>query len=252
MARPDKAPSNVEWRRWGDDDPFYGVASWSGRQRDGANPWTADDFYALGVSDWADFRDRWSRYGVNFGRVIEIGCGAGRLTRAIAANVASVIGVDVSEGMISVAKAHVPEPNVEFRLGDGISLPVETATADGVFSAHVFQHLDSLDLARANFAEIARILKPGGTMMIHLPIMVPPIGLPGIGPALAMKRRLGDLRAAVRRRRGAPLMRGMQYPWDWLSQELPGLGLADVELVVFAMKSNGGDHPCVLARRASG
>ncbi len=250
MARPDKASSNAEWRRWGDDDPFYGVASWSGRQRGGANPWTAEDFYALGRSDWADFRDRWSRYGINFGRVVEIGCGAGRLTKAMASDFASVVGVDVSEGMLSVARSHTPEANVDLRLGDGVTLPVESATADGVFSTHVFQHLDSLELARANFDEVARVLKPRGTMMVHLPIVLPPDGLPGLRLAVRIRRRMGDLRATVQRRRGAPLMRGLQYPWDWLSRELSTLGFVDVELVMFAMRSNGGYHSCVLARKA--
>jgi SAM-dependent methyltransferase len=252
MGRLDKARSNTEWRRWGDEDPFYGVASWSGRQRDGANPWTAEDFYALGQSDWADFRDRWTRYGVYFGRVIEIGCGAGRITKSMAADFAQVVAVDVSEGMLAAARSNISDPNVELRLGDGVSLPVESAKADGVFSTHVFQHLDSLDLARANFAEVARVLLPGGTMMVHLPVVLPPEGIPGIGLAFAARRKAGDLRAFVQRRRGAPLMRGLQYPWAWLSRALPELGLTDVELVMFATKSNGGYHACVLARRATG
>ena len=249
MGRIEKAASNIEWRQWGKDDPFYGVASWPGRQRGGLNPWTAEDFFALGRADWMDFRHRWSRYGVDVGRVIEIGCGAGRLTKAMALDFAHVIGVDVSEGMLAVARSHISEANVELRLGDGITLPVDTATADGVFSAHVFQHFESLELARVNFSEVARILKPGGTMMIHLPVILPPSGLPGILPALAARQKLSDLRAMVQRRRGAPVMRGLQYPWTWLRRELPTLGLADVELVIFAAKSNGADHACVFARR---
>jgi SAM-dependent methyltransferase len=250
MGRLDKARSNTEWRKWGERDPFYGVASWSGRQRDGANPWTAEDFYALGQSDWGDFRDRWARYGVAFGLVVEIGCGAGRITKSLAADFEHVVGVDVSEGMLTVASSHVSGAKVEFRLGDGITLPVETNIADGVFSTHVFQHLDSLELARANLAEVARVLKPRGTMMVHLPVVMAPEGIPGIGLAFAARRKLGDLRARVQRRRGAPLMRGLQYPWDWLSRELPTIGLTDVELVMFATKSNGHYHACVLARRA--
>jgi SAM-dependent methyltransferase len=249
MKQIERAPSNIEWRKWGRDDPFYGVAGWEGRQRDGANPWTAEDFYALGQSDWTDFRRRWVNYGVDFGRVVEIGCGAGRLTKWMAADFAFVLGVDVSDGMIEVARSHVPESNVELRLGDGVTLPVETATVDGVFSTHVFQHFESFALAHANFSEAARILKPGGTMMVHLPVVMPP-GLPGIGLAIAVKRKLGDLRATVKRRRGVPLMRGLQYPWQWLIRELPALGLIDVELAVFATVSNGGYHACVLARRA--
>jgi len=249
VGRTEKAASNVEWRKWGRDDPFYGVASWPGRQRGGADPWTANDFYALGRSDWIDFRQRWSRYGVDFGRVIEVGCGAGRLTKAMADDFAHVIGVDVSDGMLAVARSNISAANVELRLGDGLSLPVDTATADALFSAHVFQHLESLDLARMNFAEVARVLKPGGTMMVHLPVVLPPLGVPGVLQALAVRRNLSDIRAKVQRRRGAPLMRGLQYPWAWLRQELWTLGLVEVELVIFAARSNGTDHACVLARR---
>ena len=251
MKKVESAPSNIEWRKWGRTDPYYGVASWPGRQQGGANPWTAEDFYALGQSDWADFCRQWVNYGVDFGRVAEIGCGAGRLTKYMAADFAHVVGVDVSDDMLGVARSHLPEPNVELRIGNGVTLPVETATVDGVFSAHVFQHLDSFDLARENFSEVARILRPGGTMLIHLPVVMLPEGLPGIGFTLTVRRKLGDLRAMVKRRRGAPLMRGLQYPWQWLVRELAAFGLIDVELVVFATKSNGGYHACVLARRDS-
>lgn len=252
MKRIEHAPSNIEWRKWGRDDPFYGVASWAGRQRGGANPWTAEDFYALGQSDWADFRRLWVNYGVNLGRVVEIGCGAGRLTKFMAADFAHVVGVDVSGDMLEVARSHIPEPNIEFRLGDGVTLPVENAAVDGVFSTHVFQHFESYDLARANFSEGARVLKPGGTMMVHLPVVIPPRGVPGVLLALAVRQKLGDLRATVKRRRGELLMRGLQYPWQWLVRELPTVGLIDVELVVFATESNGGYHSCILARRRDG
>ena len=46
--------SNTEWELWGKSDPLYGVASWAGRERGGENPWTDEDFYALG-EDWLDF-----------------------------------------------------------------------------------------------------------------------------------------------------------------------------------------------------
>lgn len=250
MKRND-APSNAEWRKWGRDDPFYGVAAWAGRQRGGSNPWTAEDFYALGQSMWGDFRRRWVAYGVDFGRVVDIGCGAGRLTKAMVADFESVIGVDVSDGMLEVARANIAESNVELRLGDGITLPVDTSTADAAFSAHVFQHLDSLALAHANFSEIARVLKPGATTMIHLPVVMPPTGIPGVLRLLAAKNRVDDARATLRRWRRAPLMRWAQYPWPWLVRELSTLGFVDVELAVFLSAGSGIHHACVLARRSA-
>lgn len=245
------APSNAEWRKWGTDDPFYGVAAWAGRQRGGSNPWTPQDFYALGQSMWADFRTRWVAYGVDLGSVVDIGCGAGRLTKSMAADFGEIIGVDVSDGMLEVARANISESNVEFRLGDGITLPVESSTADAAFSTHVFQHFDSLSLAHTNFSEIARILRPGATMMVHLPVVMPPAGIPGLLGLLAARKRVDDLRATVKRWRGSPLMRWLQYPWPWLLRELPAMGLVDLELVVFRSASNGIDHACVLARRSA-
>ncbi len=242
-----RADSNVEWKRWGDRDPFYGVASWPGRQRDGATPWTAEEFYALGQSDWEDFRRRWVTYGLTPGRCVEVGCGAGRMTLAMADDFAEVVGVDVSEGMLDVARQHIQRANVDFRLGDGLTLPVDSA--DAVFSTHVFQHLDSLALARANFAEVGRILVPGGTIMIHLPVYWPPRGVPGVGTAVALRQRFADGRAAIQRRRGRPLMRGLQYEWQWLLRELSALGFVDVELTAFPVRSNGDHHACLLARK---
>jgi SAM-dependent methyltransferase len=189
---------------------------------------------------------------VDFGLVVDIGCGAGRLTKSMASDFAEVIGVDVSEEMLAVAHANISASNVDLRLGDGIALPVASATVDGAFSAHVFQHFDSLALARANFSEIARALKPGGSMMVHLPVVIPPAGIPGVLPALAARHALAGWKARLKRRRAVPLMRWLEYPWPWLLQELPALGLVDLELVMFATESSGLYHTFLLARRSKG
>jgi len=249
-AKRIRARSNVEWQRWGRDDPFYAVATWPGRDRGGSNPWTPDDFYTLGHSYWADFRKRWADYGVDLGLAVDIGCGAGRLTRSMAADFAQVIGVDVSEEMLEVARTHISAPNVDLRVGDGVELPVGSATVDAAFSAHVFQHFDSLALARANFSEIARVLKPGGSMMVHLPVVMRPTGVAGVLAALAIRHRLAGLKDSFRRWRGAPSMRWLEYPRPWLLRELPPLGLVDIELVVFRTTSSGLEHTFVLARRS--
>src|SRR5438094_7720902 len=40
--------SNVEWQRWGEIDPLYGVAATTGRARSGPHPWTDEEFYERG------------------------------------------------------------------------------------------------------------------------------------------------------------------------------------------------------------
>ena len=96
--------------------------------------------------------------------VVEIGCGLGRLTRALAARAASVVAVDVSPEMLASAQEHNPGlAGVTWRLGDGESLPgVEDASADGVFSHVVFQHVPSAEITYGYVREMGRVLRPGG------------------------------------------------------------------------------------------
>src|SRR3954471_146024 len=73
--------------------------------------------------------------------VADIGCGVGRLTRALAARAGHVYGVDVSREMLALAERHNAElENVEWLHGDGRALGVlGDASVDGCFSHVVFQ-----------------------------------------------------------------------------------------------------------------
>ncbi len=92
--------SNKEWKKWGETDPLYGVAMWKGKEKDGADAWTDAEFYQLGESDWGDFRRRWERYGVSSKSCLEIGCGAGRITKQLSTYFDEVHAADVSDKMI--------------------------------------------------------------------------------------------------------------------------------------------------------
>jgi len=248
-----EAGSNREWQRWGEVDPLWGVSSWAGKQAGGADAWTEEEFFALGRSDWADFRQRWERYGLSKGVCLEIGCGAGRMTRALAEDFEHVHGVDVSAGMLERAKVAVEGLPVTLHLVDGLRLPLPEASVDAAFSTHVFQHLDNMDDARANWVEIARVLRPGGTAMVHLPLHMWPGGFERVQRAYDLRRRLGDYRANLQRRRmskgGAPIMRGLWYEWYALEAMLAELGFVDMELLVFRVTINQSAHQCVLARK---
>ena len=76
--------------------------------------------------------------------VVEIGCGVGRLTRALAAAGASVSALDVSPRMLELAATENPQlaERVEWILGDGETLaPIPDASADVCCSHVVFQHI---------------------------------------------------------------------------------------------------------------
>ena len=96
-------------------------------------------------------------------RVLEIGCGVGRMTRMLARVFGQVTGVDVSEEMIEQARrALVDSPNVELVTGNGLTLDELPSNAfDFAFSFIVFQHVPSLDVIRSYCKEVFRVLKPG-------------------------------------------------------------------------------------------
>lgn len=248
------SPSTADWIEWGKVDPLYAVATVKGRSLADERPWTDADFYALG-KDWDAFKARWQRYGVTGESCVEIGCGAGRLTHRIALDFKHVYGIDVSADQIAYARSHVPA-NVSFHVTDGATIPLPDDSTSGVFSTHVFQHFESLEAALVNFREIHRVLSQGGSMMIHLPVVLWPSGmLSEVLPALERaKKQLAEIRCRAIRwafSKGLvrfPMARYTSYDVRQLHVELTRIGFVDVEVALIFLP---GMHPCVLARKSS-
>jgi SAM-dependent methyltransferase len=255
MAEGTGAGSNLEWQRWGEVDPLYGVSAWAGKRAGEPGAWTDEEFYELGAKDWADFLAKWERYGVTPGVCVEIGSGAGRMTRAMAGFFSHVHGMDVAPGMIARAQKAVDGLPVTLHQTDGLTLPLPDASVDAAFSTHVFQHFDTAADAEANWREIARVLRPGGTLLVHIPVHLWPGGLERLQTVYNARRTIGDLRARRKRRAmarggGEPIMRGQCYEFSSIESCLRGAGMQDVELSVFRVSSNDSQHSCILARRA--
>ena len=96
--------------------------------------------------------------------VVEIGCGAGRMTRVFAEPASRVWALDVSEKMLEVARELNAElDNVEWLLGDGRTLTgVPDACADVCQSHVVFQHIPDPEITLGYVTEMGRVLRPGG------------------------------------------------------------------------------------------
>jgi SAM-dependent methyltransferase len=95
-------------------------------------------------------------------RILDVGCGTGRLAEALAAEArAKVWGIDASAQMVAVARASVPA-GVGIRQGDATALPFRDGWFDRVTMSLVV-HL--LDRPRA-FAEARRVLGGGGRLAI--------------------------------------------------------------------------------------
>ncbi len=147
------------WDLRAGEDPFHYVDN---RQRPGAPDlaafWKGGDEVIDGML---------SAVGVELTgheRVVEIGCGIGRLTRVLARRAASVDALDVSEVMLEHARRHNPElENVRWIHGDGETLaPLPDQAFDACVSFVVFQHLPDPQLTYGYVREIGRVLRPGG------------------------------------------------------------------------------------------
>lgn len=97
-------------------------------------------------------------------KVLEIGCGAGRVTRALADLFGQVHGVDVSGEMIRQARQALGGlPNVFLYQNNGKDLSVlpPGAQFDFAFSSIVFQHIPSRAVIENYAGEVHRLLRPG-------------------------------------------------------------------------------------------
>jgi len=130
-----------------------------------------ESFLDSGLQDVERFVDPWVGQLPATRRALDVGCGVGRLTRAMAGRFDQVVGVDISSAMIKGAWELEPAApsNVAFEkvCGDGL-LPFDDHSFDFVFSYIVFQHLPRLEMVERYLAEFGRILVPGGIARVQL------------------------------------------------------------------------------------
>jgi cyclopropane fatty-acyl-phospholipid synthase-like methyltransferase len=102
-------------------------------------------------------------------KVIEIGCGMGRLVKPLSHRVARVVGVDLSEEMLRRAREYCAAlPNVELLRTEGWLGFLPSNSFDFVFSHIVFQHLPRKAYATRYFREAFRVLAPGGIFRVQV------------------------------------------------------------------------------------
>jgi SAM-dependent methyltransferase len=94
-------------------------------------------------------------------RVLDVATGPGCLAARAAGRGASVVGVDIDESMVQLARRQ--HPKLDFRRADAAALPFEDGSFDAVVANFLVHHLRSASDA---IAEFARVLAPGGVVAL--------------------------------------------------------------------------------------
>jgi SAM-dependent methyltransferase len=195
--------------------------------------WTEEEYYASGELTVAeeiltDLQNICQGKDPRRMKVLEIGCGTGRVTRALAQVFGSVWAVDVSGEMIEQARQALKDyPNAHVLQNNGMDLAViPESDFDFAFSIIVFQHIPSYEVIENYVAEVRRLLRPGALFKFQVqgggematPAAEPPAVDPddtweGVSYTSEMARALAERNGfELRYEHGA----GEQYYWLWL------------------------------------
>jgi SAM-dependent methyltransferase len=156
---PTLSSSRQFWESAACENPYWYVSSFVDYHQPDVGA-----FWASGQGIWREVKARIGYTPTGGDTVVEIGCGIGRLTRAIAPEVGTVHAFDISRGMLEKAADGGP-CNARFHLTNGASLdPVESGSADLVLAYLVFQHLPDERVYAQYLREMERVARHGGTI----------------------------------------------------------------------------------------
>ena len=206
-----------------------------------------ETFFASGEHDVATFLPQAGYEPTSKDRMLEIGCGIGRMTRAFATRFGSVCAIDISPRMIAQARQHLAGyANVQLFESSGTDLgEFADASFDFCFSYIVFQHVPDPAITLRYIAEIGRVLRPRGRGYFQVNTARPGL-LARIRIGLRLHTRLDRLlrRCTVRTRYDSLAWRGSSLSLGQIRRGLSGAGLDLVEI-----RGAGTQYTWVLAER---
>lgn len=227
--------TDADWRELGASNPYWGVITHPDYEAQNITPARLDAFYASGAEAMADIVGRLERVTGKrpAGRALDFGCGAGRLTEAMAAYVDEAVGYDISPGMLAKARA---------RGGKGRYVDVlPEGPFDWINSFIVFQHIPPTR-GFALIQDLLDRLAPGGLVSLHVTVWreerlkpAQPNGWRRLVPGWARAGRLASLPPGII----------LMYDYD-LSRLLEMLNRAGVEEMSLFSTDHDGHHGVIV------
>jgi SAM-dependent methyltransferase len=159
------------WSRLGEEEPFWSVMTHPAYRSELLDEAGKATFFETGARDLATLKDACARNGLNLrtdGRVLDFGCGVGRVGVHLAAAFDRYLGVDISPAHLAEARVRLGAvtDRADFALLD--DFVDSDQTYDCVFSVLVMQHNAPPVMAELMRVLIAR-LRPGGVGYIQIP-----------------------------------------------------------------------------------
>src|SRR3989344_3800074 len=202
-----------EWNVLGKSDPFWAVLTWPEKK---GGKWKADEFFQTGINEVSSIFGDLRKFNLElaFGQAMDFGCGAGRLTQALAAIFDEVVGVDIAASMIETADRYNQYPEkCRYFLNKGEQLETFTDSSfDFVLSRLTLQNMEP-QYAKGYIQEFARILRPKGVLVFQLPSALKPQwkslyerGIRGVVKKLFSKKLLNFYRKIRARLTRTPIM----------------------------------------------
>jgi SAM-dependent methyltransferase len=164
--------TDTEWQAWGIRDPYFAVLTKPKYRTDALTPDAKLEFFASGRQTVNFVLETCRGYfGAHYApqRVLDFGCGVGRMSIPFAAQAREVVGMDVAESMLAEARLNCQAQdchNVTLVLSDD-TLSRATGQFDLVYSGIVLQHIE-IARGRKLFAELVGKVIPGGCGVIQV------------------------------------------------------------------------------------
>jgi SAM-dependent methyltransferase len=177
------AATQGEWEDLAVLDPLWAILSDRSMQY---GRWNKEEFFASGEREIAALMKACGIERGDNGRVLDFGCGVGRLSKALRPYFKEVYGVDISAEMVRLATEYTPSCVFLLNPREDLSL-FQDNFFDFVYSNIVLQHQRTKGIARSYIAEFLRVVKPSGRVVFQMPYKL------RLRDALQPRRRLYSL-----------------------------------------------------------